>query len=168
MSCRIKKTVSFSAQLVTVNYTYSDVEYDRSNPLSFFFSSRRTASSSKASPPAAAPSCPSPPRKQIRLNDKATVNLRRPAIAPLDLSGIPNACRRIPVTLEHIPPMKLNKEKTFSGAANRRPKLSIDTTGAGAGPRFFTNLSTHYKCRSDDESGNEPSSAYLSRISPIC
>ncbi|CAO3593386.1 unnamed protein product [Absidia cylindrospora] len=163
------KSVQFDCTLNKIGYTYSASEYDRSHFVippspnrAFDLSLILPSSPSSPSPPASpssplslssSPSSPSPltfssPTSSSSSSSPAEAALcsRRPYIAPLDFSSIPNQCKR----------ESSNDHTQQKGG--KPPKLIINTEMA-SGPLFFTHLSTHYKCRLEDEfddDGNNP------------
>lgn len=77
------KSVHFSEPLeISIIYTYSATEYDRS---CFSLTMRSQSSPRSRSPPRPLPAYP-----------VSNGVHKRPFVKPLDLSGIPNACRRRP------------------------------------------------------------------------
>ncbi|KAG2217133.1 hypothetical protein INT45_011916 [Circinella minor] len=97
------KAVRFNTEdLETIVPTYSDVDYDRGS-FSDQFQKKESPSST-------------PQQKQHYIkqglfqqqqqskntfNKKSITTNRRPFITPLDLSGVPNACRRAPAPIGH-------------------------------------------------------------------
>ncbi|KAI9019969.1 hypothetical protein CLU79DRAFT_756562 [Phycomyces nitens] len=131
-----KKTVTFNP-IDTVEYTYSASEYDRSR-----FAVYPPTTISSFRPPVPVPALAIQTTKSI-------TPAKRPYVAPLNLSMIPNGSRRSITTSLDMP---LAKKVT------QKPKLFVDTKSI-SGPLFFTKLSTHYKTLSaypdDDEEDNK-------------
>ncbi|CEP14004.1 hypothetical protein [Parasitella parasitica] len=123
----MSKSVRFNLEITTFT-TYSADEYDRScfastQPIQYTYTIPSISESTTAVIPTA----------QHQPQD-------RPDIKPLNLSIIPNSRRRAlesPNTPE-TPKMNLKK-----------PKLTINTQSLT--PLFFSGLSTHYKCKEEDE-----------------
>lgn len=164
----MKKSVRFSAELDTVHPTYSDAEYDRTSGEMLFLLSKPSSSSTSSST-ARETSCSSLSVKPRRpyIHKPASGN-KRPMIAPLDLSGIPNACRRTP-SLGHQVIVKPKCDGNSNSHKQHwqkqhllRPKLCIDTSILGTSPRFLTHYNNPSTCRSDDDHPN----FHLSPVSP--
>jgi hypothetical protein len=119
------KSVRFSDEITTIP-TYSSEEYDRS---CFAFS--------EPMPIAYTFRPPTPPKYEEPVILSTTA---RPMIKPLNLSIVPNSRRRALESPFEETPIK----KT------RKPKLTINTQ-FNNGPMFFTGLSTHYKCKDEEE-----------------
>ncbi|CDH51036.1 predicted protein [Lichtheimia corymbifera JMRC:FSU:9682] len=167
----MKKSVRFSADLDTVYLTYSDAEYDRTSGDMFFLLSRpHSAPTSSSTARESSSSSPSIKPKRPLTHRPAPSN-KRPMIAPLDLSGIPNACRRTP-SLGHQVIVKSQCSGDGNNNSNKphwqkqhhlRPKLCIDTGAIlGTSPRFLTHYNNTSTCRSDDDHHN----FHLSPVSP--
>lgn len=129
------KSVSFNSK-DTIHYTYSSEEYDRSyfayiTPcMKYTFHSLYKEDASKEI-------------TEITRNTPQLCNSNRPPIKPLNLSVVPNSRRRAldsPV-----------ENTTFTKKLRNKPNLSINTKSLSDGPLFFTGLSTHYKCKDDEE-----------------
>lgn len=125
----MSKSVRFSPEITTF-ITYSADEYDRScfascNPIQYTF----------AIPTVSTESTPMTTTSMI-----PTQQQDRPAIKPLDLSIIPNSRRRALDSPNTVETPRLNSKK---------PKLTINTQSLT--PLFFSGLSTHYKCKNEDE-----------------
>ncbi|KAG1472778.1 hypothetical protein G6F56_001331 [Rhizopus delemar] len=128
------KSVSFNLA-DTICYTYSSEEYDRSYfayiepciKYTFPFLPENTSNQLTGS----------------TTNSLQQCNGNRPSIKPLDLSIVPNSRRR---TLESPTENNISAKKV-----RNRPSLSINTKTLSEGPLFFTGLSTHYKCKDDEE-----------------
>ncbi|KAG2196013.1 hypothetical protein INT46_007784 [Mucor plumbeus] len=123
----MSKSVHFNTEITTFT-TYSADEYDRScfasiKPVQYTFTIPITESIT--------------PAKSITSIQQ---HQDRPTIKPLNLSIIPNSRRRAlesPNATEA--PRKINK----------KPKLTINTQSLT--PLFFSGLSTHYKCKNEDD-----------------
>lgn len=152
-----KKSVHFSVEEDTIIYTYSKAEYDRSQ----FYVQHQCMVARQARDQIPLRSEPQrPPRKFISSRQSIQkITAKRPFIRPLDLSSIPNGCRRMPAFMDGLE-LKQQSRRT-------RPKLSIDTKSLPQkGPLFLTHLSTEYNnCR--EESSCSPLS-YLSPSSATC
>lgn len=150
------KRVRFS-QENRVELTYSQEEYDRSR-LAVVTSTKHRAVSRE-------------PRDRSLQHDrivpKPSSARQRPFIPPLDLSGIPNACQQTPVT-DQLVAMAVTSQSAATSSSNilsgdlkkkqqqRRPtNLFIDTRSIREAPRFFTQMSTYYTCRSDEDSDKD-------------
>jgi hypothetical protein len=120
----MSKSVRFNP-VDTIIVTYSADEYDRS----CFASAMPIAYTFR---PAVTTLPPPITAKQVA---PAT---SRPVIKPLDLSVIPNSRRRI-----------LDSPVEKPVKQSKKPKLSINTQSLT--PLFFTELSTHYKCKNEDD-----------------
>ncbi|KAI8380797.1 hypothetical protein BD560DRAFT_387136 [Blakeslea trispora] len=117
----------------TVIITYSAEEYDRSYFMSTshsVYSFRPVVSDVTIDTPVLSISAPN--------------NTARPSIKPLDLSVIPNSRRRVLDSPVQPEPSYINNTKK-----NKKPKLSINTQSFT--PLFFSELSTHYKCKNEEE-----------------
>ncbi|KAI8885278.1 hypothetical protein K501DRAFT_215905 [Backusella circina FSU 941] len=122
------KSVRFSDD-ITIIPTYSSDEYDRS---CFAFSEPMPISYTFRPP--------TPPKYEEEETVIITSNNNRPMIKPLNLSLVPNSRRRaLDSPFEETPIKK-----------TRKPKLTINTQ-FNNGPLFFTGLSTHYKCKEEEE-----------------
>jgi hypothetical protein len=106
----------------TIIVTYSADEYDRS----CFASALPITYTFR---PAPIPTVTAPP---------PIITSARPVIKPLDLSVIPNSRRRV-----------LDSPVEKPVKQSKKPKLSINTQSLT--PLFFTGLSTHYKCKNEDD-----------------
>ncbi|KAL0083565.1 hypothetical protein J3Q64DRAFT_1748177 [Phycomyces blakesleeanus] len=138
-----KKRVTFSP-FETIEYTYSAAEYDRSR-----FAVYPPTTISSFRPPVPVPALSILSSMQ---STQPITPAKRPCVAPLNLSMIPNGSRRSLTANLDLPP--LAKKIT------QKPKLFVDTKSISTnGPLFFTKLSTHYKSLSaypddDDEDNN--------------
>lgn len=127
----MSKSVRFNP-IDTIIITFSADEYDRS----CFASVIPTTYTFR-------PSLPTP---NVTIKP-ATISCQpatRPTIKPLDLSIIPNSRRRAlesPTSPSTASPTNTNERK--------KPRLSINTQSLT--PLFFSGLSTHYKCKDDEE-----------------
>ncbi|KAF1799362.1 hypothetical protein V8B55DRAFT_1537826 [Mucor lusitanicus] len=124
----MSKSVRFNPEITTF-ITYGADEYDRScfaacNPIQYTFAIPTTTT-----PIESAATCMIPAQQQDR-----------PAIKPLDLSIIPNSRRRALDSPTAVQAPRLNSKK---------PKLTINTQSLT--PLFFSGLSTHYKCKNEDD-----------------
>ncbi|CAO3651049.1 unnamed protein product [Mucor fragilis] len=124
----MSKSVRFNPEITTFT-TYSADEYDRScfaacNPIQYTFAIPTTASIEFT-----------PTTSMIPVEQQD-----RPAIKPLDLSIIPNSRRRVLDSPTTVEAPRLNSKK---------PKLTINTQSLT--PLFFSGLSTHYKCKNEDD-----------------
>lgn len=122
----MSKSVRFNP-VDTIIVTYSADEYDRSCfasalPITYTFRPVATTNATTITPP------------PIMTNQTST----RPVIKPLDLSVIPNSRRRV-----------LNSPVEKPVKQSKKPKLSINTQSLT--PLFFSGLSTHYKCKNEDD-----------------
>jgi hypothetical protein len=136
----MSKSVRFNPidEIIT---TYSADEYDRSCfasaiPISYTFRPAVCSSPIVIASPVPAVSTAAAP-------------IQRPAIKPLDLSVIPNSRRR---ALESPNTPNNNNDTTTIKTINKsskKPRLSINTQSLT--PLFFSGLSTHYKCKDEEE-----------------
>lgn len=147
------KSVRFNP-INTIITTYSADEYDRS---CFASSVMPTSYTFRPLPP-----CVSQPQQAITTTPEFLAatpivpsQCKRPMIKPLDLSVIPNSRRRALESPPLTPSTPLNNKK--------KPRLSINTTSLT--PLFFSGLSTHYKCRDEDE---EEEHGYLVPVMAAC
>ncbi|GAN10413.1 hypothetical protein MAM1_0352c09954 [Mucor ambiguus] len=125
----MSKSVRFNPEITTF-VTYSADEYDRScfaafNPIQYTFALPTTPIEST---PTTTSMIPTQQQQD------------RPAIKPLDLSIIPNSRRRALDSPTAVQAPRLNSKK---------PKLTINTQSLT--PLFFSGLSTHYKCKNEDD-----------------
>ncbi|KAI8643855.1 hypothetical protein BD408DRAFT_414325 [Parasitella parasitica] len=124
----MSKFVRFNPE-ITIFTTYSADEYDRScfastQPIQYTFTIPSVADSTAST---------IIPVIQHQQQD-------RPPIMPLDLSFIPNSRRRAFESPSTPETPKINSKK---------PKLTINTQSLT--PLFFSGLSTHYKCKNEDD-----------------
>ena len=96
------KAVRFNTEdLETIVPTYSHVDYDRGS-FSDHFQKRQSSSSILQQRQSYIKQSPLQQQQSKKaLNKKPVVTKRRPFITPLDLSGVPNACRRTPAPIGH-------------------------------------------------------------------
>ncbi|KAI7884861.1 hypothetical protein K492DRAFT_173007 [Lichtheimia hyalospora FSU 10163] len=166
----MKKSVRFSADLDTVHLTYSDAEYDRTSGEMFFLLTRSSSATTSSSTARETSSSPLSTKAKRSLVHRPPPRNKRPMIAPLDLSGIPNACRRTPSLGHQVivkPPCSddnTNSNKQhWQKQHHLRPKLFIDTGAIlGTSPHFLTHYNNPSTCRSDDDHHN----FHLSPVSP--
>ncbi|CAO3638775.1 unnamed protein product [Mucor hiemalis] len=126
----MSKSVRFNP-IDTIITTYSADEYDRS-----CFASVIPTSYTFRPALAEIPSTPN--------TIKSTAS--RPSIKPLDLSIVPNSRRR---ALESPTTPTFENTNTLKKTSNKKPRLSINTQSLT--PLFFSGLSTHYKCKDEEE-----------------
>ncbi|OBZ84961.1 hypothetical protein A0J61_06993 [Choanephora cucurbitarum] len=127
------KTVRFDP-IDTVIITYSAEEYDRSyfvSAVPVTYSFRPVVSDVTMNTPV------------LSTTTQPSHHTGRPSIKPLDLSIVPNSHRRALESPIQPEVDSINDKKT------KRPKLSINTQSLT--PLFFSELSTHYKCKNEDE-----------------
>lgn len=123
----MSKSVRFNTEITTFT-TYSADEYDRScfasiKPVQYTFTVPTTESIT-------------PAKSIIPIQQHQD----RPTIKPLNLSIIPNSRRRALESPNVVETPRKN---------NKKPKLTINTQSLT--PLFFSGLSTHYKCKNEDE-----------------
>lgn len=133
ININMSKSVRFNP-IDTIFTTYSADEYDRS-----CFASVIPTSYTFRPVLADIPSTP---------NTLKSITAR-PNIKPLDLSIVPNSRRRALESPTTPTDNNVNNTTNLKKTSNKKPRLSINTQSLT--PLFFSGLSTHYKCKDDEE-----------------